>query len=165
LAFGAFYCWGNLTTYVTSYLRKFDPEITSQQSLATFALCAVGTAAIITPAGLVEQKLGPRVTAMISALVMAGGVAISSFMTSLPAFVVTYGVMYGFGIGVGYTCPLVCGLKWMPHRKGLINGIVTGGFGLGAFMFNFVITGYVRCAFSDRTLFGVRKEGCWFLHL
>ena len=55
-------------------------------------------------------------------------------------FVVTYGLMFGVGCGITYSCPLVCGLKWMPEKKGMVNGIVTGGFGLGAFVFNFIIT-------------------------
>eukprot|EP00662_Eupelagonemidae_sp_cell21_P005356 gene5356-35186_t len=32
----------------------------------------------------------------------------------------------------------------MPERKGLVNGVITLGFGLGAFCFNFLMTWYLN---------------------
>lgn len=58
-------------------------------------------------------------------MIQAGGVMLASFATTLAEFVITYGLMFGVGCGIAYTCPLVCGLKWMPEKKGLVNGIVT----------------------------------------
>lgn len=37
-----------------------------------------------------------------------------------------------------YTCPIVSGYAWMPHRKGTVSGFVVGGFGAGAAVFNAV---------------------------
>ena len=36
----------------------------------------------------------------------------------------------------------LAGLKWLPDRKGLVNGMIVTGFGLGAFVFDFVISWY-----------------------
>ena len=43
-----------------------------------------------------------------------------------------------------YMVPMQHGWLWFPDRPGLITGIIIGGFGLGAFVFNFVCTGLVN---------------------
>lgn len=51
---------------------------------------------------------------------------------SLFMVILTYGLLSGLGISLAYVSPLACGMQWYPHRKGLINGLIVGGFGLGA---------------------------------
>jgi len=140
LALGTIYCWGNMTTYVTSYLRKFDESLTYKQTLLVFALATVGQAMTMFLGGLSYQKLGPRWSALIGSVFVSGSVALSSTMTHIVPFALLDGLVFGVGVGIAYVSPLVCGGKWMPKRKGLVNGIVTAGFGLGAFLFDFVIT-------------------------
>eukprot|EP00039_Didymoeca_costata_P004512 m.73788 g.73788 ORF g.73788 m.73788 type:complete len:449 (+) comp12434_c0_seq1:171-1517(+) len=140
LGLGTIYTWGNMTTYATSFLRKYDSEVTFSKNLITFALMCIGQAFTMWPSGVLQRKIGPRITAIMGVLLTAGGVALSSLSTSLLAFEMTYGLMFGFGIGLAYTCPMVCGFHHLPKYKGLVNGIITGGFGLGAFIFDFVMT-------------------------
>ena len=35
-------------------------------------------------------------------------------------------------------------MRWYPRKKGLVNGIIVGGFGMGAFIFNTVQTSYLN---------------------
>jgi OFA family oxalate/formate antiporter-like MFS transporter len=44
----------------------------------------------------------------------------------------TYGVIGGIGLGLGYIVPVAVLVKWFPDRRGLITGIAVGGFGAGA---------------------------------
>ena len=34
----------------------------------------------------------------------------------------------------------MCGWEWFPNNKGLVSGLIIGGFGFGAFIFAFVTT-------------------------
>ena len=34
----------------------------------------------------------------------------------------------------------MCGWEWFPDNKGLVSGLVVGGYGFGAFIFGFVST-------------------------
>jgi len=63
LALGTIYCWGNLTTYVTSYLRRYDPSVTLDKTLLVFALASCGMAATMYLGGIIERRIGPRLTA------------------------------------------------------------------------------------------------------
>ncbi len=36
---------------------------------------------------------------------------------------------------------MTIGMRWFPHRKGMAMGVVVGGFGGGAFVFNQIQVG------------------------
>jgi len=44
----------------------------------------------------------------------------------------TYGVLGGLGLGLGYIVPLATLVKWFPDRRGFITGLAVAGFGAGA---------------------------------
>jgi OFA family oxalate/formate antiporter-like MFS transporter len=44
----------------------------------------------------------------------------------------TYGVIGGIGLGLGYIVPVAVLLNWFPDKRGLMTGIAVGGFGAGA---------------------------------
>ena len=53
-----------------------------------------------------------------------------------PWLYLTYGLIGGVGAGMAYVAPLAMVAKWFPDRRGLAGGLVAGGFGLGAFIYN-----------------------------
>ncbi|MEM2109928.1 MAG: MFS transporter, partial [Candidatus Odinarchaeota archaeon] len=77
---------------------------------------------------------------IIGGIILAIGVMSSAAMTTLIGLVITYGLLFGIGIGICYVCPIATAQKWYPDKKGLISGIAVAGFGAGAFIFNYVIS-------------------------
>lgn len=144
LCLGTMYCWGNLTTYITSYLRGFEPDLSTSSTLVVFGLAMIGQACSMYAGGKLEQHFGPKRTAIAGLLLVVASALAASFCRTVAELAVSYGVLFGTGVGIAYACPLVAGMRWSPARKGLINGIVTAGFGLGAFVFDFVITAFVN---------------------
>jgi MFS family permease len=51
----------------------------------------------------------------------------------------TYGVIGGLGNGMAYITPVATVTKWFPDKRGLASGMVVMGFGLGAFIYGFVL--------------------------
>jgi len=45
---------------------------------------------------------------------------------------VTYGLIGGAGLGLGYIVPIATLVKWFPDKRGFITGIAVAGFGAGA---------------------------------
>ena len=68
---------------------------------------------------------------------------------SVVATAITYGTMFGLGTALAYTPPLGVAMRWFPKSKGLVNGIIVGGFGLGAFIFNQIQTAYLNPTNKD----------------
>lgn len=147
LTLGTLYTFGNMSPYMASYLRKRNyPGIKASHLVWINAATVCGQGLSMVLGGCMEKKHGPLLTTMLGAFTMSAGTLLTYFSidSTLPMLVFTYGVMYGVGIGIGYISPLCCGMKWFPNRKGLVNGVIVGGFGMGALIFNFVQTAFLN---------------------
>jgi len=62
-----------------------------------------------------------------------GGVLLAGLSSgSLVLLYLTYGLLGGIGIGLGYIVPIATLIKWFPDRRGFITGVAVAGFGAGA---------------------------------
>jgi OFA family oxalate/formate antiporter-like MFS transporter len=79
------------------------------------------------------KRHDPRVVATAAGLLWGGGVFLASFSADrLWWLYLSYGVIGGIGLGMGYIVPITVLVKWFPDRRGLITGIAVAGFGAGA---------------------------------
>jgi OFA family oxalate/formate antiporter-like MFS transporter len=85
--------------------------------------------------GLLEKLLGVHTTIYIGGTLLVTGVIGASFCTTLSALIFFYGFVFGAGIGISYSTPIVCCSRYFPSKKGLVTGIIVAGFGSGAFVF------------------------------
>ena len=58
--------------------------------------------------------------------------------TRLILFTATYSICFGICNGQGYTIPMKLCWDIFPNNKGIVTGIITFGFGMGAFVFGIV---------------------------
>lgn len=133
LALGSVYAFSIFTGPLSETLGY---SRTSLYILGIFAT-AIAVFAITTMfAGRLQDKKGPRVVATLGGLVYGAGYIVASFFTeNIAMLYVSYGVIGGLGLGLGYVCPLAAVVKWFPDKKGLVSGIAVAGFGAGAFIF------------------------------
>src|SRR3989475_10121040 len=108
----------------------------------TFALAifSLGTGAVV--GGRWQDKVGPRKVALTGVLLWSLGNFLAGLGTShfgAGWLYLTYGLIGGFGVGMGYVTPVAVVTKWFPERRGLAGGMVVMGFGLGAVIYNFVV--------------------------
>lgn len=149
LSLGTLYCFGNMNTYMTSYLRAHVPAQANQHySDAVWipTLATLGQGLFMPLSGYLEDRVGVRITVLIGCTFMSSGVFLTYFtiQQSLGLTTLTYGLMFGFGTALAYAPPMGVAMRWFPRQKGLVNGIIVGGFGLGAFVFNQVQTSYLN---------------------
>ena len=87
-----------------------------------------------------------RLTILLGSALMSSGVFLTYFTIqhSIWLTTLTYGFMFGLGIALAYAPPMAVAMKWFPKKKGLVNGFIVGGFGMGAFMFNQIQTAYLN---------------------
>ena len=133
LALGAVYAFSIFTSPLSGTLGH-DPK--SFAVLGIFSIAIAVFAITMIFAGRLQDKRGPRVIATIGGLIYGAGYVIAAFSTeSLALMYLSYGVIGGVGLGLGYVCPLAAAVKWFPDKKGLVAGIAVAGFGAGAFLF------------------------------
>jgi OFA family oxalate/formate antiporter-like MFS transporter len=142
LALGTIYSWGTMTVFVSPYLNLtmgLDSSIIREVTVYIFGVGLLSFAVTMIFAGKLQQKYGPKKIAILGGVLIGVGVISSAFMTTFIGLFITYGIIFGVGIGFGYVCPIASAGKWFPDKKGFINGIAVAGFGAGAFVFNYVI--------------------------
>jgi OFA family oxalate/formate antiporter-like MFS transporter len=71
------------------------------------------------------------------------GFVLSSFTTSLTYLYLIFGVVVGLGNGFGYATPVPVASKWFPDKRGLVVGLMVGGYGAGSAIFGPVATSLV----------------------
>lgn len=125
-------------------MRRFDQSLTYNDTLMVYATALGMQGCTMLLGGLLERRIGSRSTAMIGGYLIVLGTFLSAFAESLPALLLTDGLMFGSGLGIAYSAPIISSVKWMPHRKGLVTGVIVSGFGAGAFVFGFIATRVVN---------------------
>jgi MFS family permease len=123
-------------------------------SLAIFFLGA--SAALL---GRWVEEGGPRRAMFTAALCWAGGFVISAigcWIHNLWVIYFGYGILGGFGLGIGYISPVSTLIKWFPDRPGMATGMAIMGFGGGAFIAS-PLSVWLMSKFQSPTHMGVAE--------
>jgi OFA family oxalate/formate antiporter-like MFS transporter len=95
-----------------------------------YAICGFVFALFMIPGGRLQDRYGPRVGATLAGLCLGLGCVLSGLMKSYPGLILGFGVLGGIGMGLGYAAATPAAVRWFgPHRRGLIVGLVVGGYG------------------------------------
>jgi OFA family oxalate/formate antiporter-like MFS transporter len=127
IALGAVYAW---SVFRVPLAKQFGWSISEVTLTFTISIFVLGFAAFF--GGLWLNRKGPRVVALTGGALYGLGIFLASFTHRLSWLYLTYGVIGGIGLGLGYIVPVAVLVKWFPDRRGLITGIAVGGFGAGA---------------------------------
>jgi OFA family oxalate/formate antiporter-like MFS transporter len=128
VALGAVYAWSVFRKPLSDAYGTGVSEVNTTFSIAILSL---GFAAFF--GGLWMGRSGPRIVALTSGVLYGVGIFLASFAEpSLWILYLTYGLMAGIGIGLGYIVPIATLVKWFPDKRGFITGIAVAGFGAGA---------------------------------
>jgi len=104
--------------------------LNNAQAATPFSLCVLIFALLMIPGGRIQDKISPKFGATLGGLTLAAGCILAGVMKSYTGIVLGFGVLGGIGMGIGYAAPTPAALKWFgPHKRGLIAGIVVGGYG------------------------------------
>lgn len=134
LALGILYTWSIFKGAIAASIDEGGAFRWEPASLNDpYAVCCLVFSFAMIAAGRVQDRFGPRLTALLGGLLVGAGFLWISQTTSYLAWVLGFGVLAGLGIGFGYCAATPPALKWFPPaRTGLIAGIVVSGFGLAS---------------------------------
>src|SRR5918998_4175835 len=153
VALGAVYAW---SVFRVPLSDAYGTGVSAVNTTFSIALLTLGFAAFF--GGLWMNKSGPRIVALSAGVLYGAGIFLASFaQPSLWILYLTYGLMAGIGIGLGYIVPVATLIKWFPDKRGFITGIAVAGFGGGAFITAFVARGLVSSVgpFQTFTILGI----------
>ncbi|MEL6148085.1 MAG: OFA family MFS transporter [Chloroflexota bacterium] len=129
------------TVYAFSvFVRPLEVEFGWNRATTqwAFSIALASFAIVMIPAGLLQDRIGPRKVAMIGGALLGIAFIGSAFLVAPDrpwALYLSYGIVGGAGIGFAYVCPIAAAVKWFPDKKGFVTGLAVAGFGAGALFF------------------------------
>jgi OFA family oxalate/formate antiporter-like MFS transporter len=104
--------------------------LTSAEAARAYAICGFVFALAMIPGGRIQDRYGPKLGATLGGLSLAGGCIFAGLTKTYLGLVLGFGVLGGIGMGLGYAAATPAAVKWFgPHQRGLIVGLVVGGYG------------------------------------
>src|SRR6266704_392569 len=122
LALGSVYAWSVFLKPVASlYYHVPAAQLGAAQLKPTNITFSFG--------GYLNNRFGPRVMATAAGILYGLGVILAAFAApNLIVLYLTFGIIGGIGIGLGYIVALAMLIKWFPERRGFITGLAVAGF-------------------------------------
>ncbi len=127
LALGSLYAW---SVFVLPLEREFGWD--RAQTSWVFTIAIVVFALSFIAAGRLQDAYGPRPGVIVGGTLLGLGFVLASFTTSLTYLYVAFGGVVGLGNGFGYAAPVPVASKWFPDKRGLVVGLMVGGYGAGS---------------------------------
>jgi OFA family oxalate/formate antiporter-like MFS transporter len=150
LALGSFYAW---SVFVLPLEKEFGWTRTDTSWVYTIAVICFAATFIV--AGRLQDRRGPKFCAYTGGILVSLGFLLSSFTTSLVTLYIFFGVIVGVGNGFGYSTPTPVASKWFPDKRGLVVGLMVGGYGAGQAIFGTLANERLIPALGWRTTFQI----------
>jgi OFA family oxalate/formate antiporter-like MFS transporter len=127
---GAVYGW---SVFVGPLVAMTGWTLTEVSLAFTLAIACLGVGTIV--GGIWQDRAGPRPVVTLAGILYGAGYLLAGWCVterSLSGLYLSYGVLGGIGMGMGYITPVATLTKWFPDRRGLMTGIAVAGYGAGA---------------------------------
>ena len=138
LALGSLYAW---SVFVLPLEQEFG--WTRAETSWVFTIAIVTFAITFIFAGRMQDVRGPRLCALLGAVLVSLGFFLASFTASLMHLYLIF-VVVGAGNGFGYATPMPVASKWFPDKRGLVVGLMVGGYGAGSAIVGPVASGLIQ---------------------
>ena len=128
LCLGSVYAWSLLAGELmkTFHFSSTRTQIVFGMIIAIFPLTMLFSARL-------WQKVQARVIGYLSGVLFLAGYTLASLSEGNYFLILAgCGILAGIGTGFGYWVAITIPVQWFPGNKGLITGISSAGFGLGA---------------------------------
>ena len=149
LALGAVYAWSVFLKPVISLYK-----VSQAQANLTFSITLLALGITAGFGGYFNSRFGPRAIATVGGILYGVGVILAAFASpNIYLLYLTYGIIGGIGLGLGYIVALAMLIKWFPDRRGFITGLAVAGFGAGAALTGPIAANLLLPAYKLNTTF------------
>ena len=158
---GTVYCWSYLEGAIAQTFLSANMGIGALGWAFSLAIFFLGMSAAFL-GNFVEKDI--HKASLIACVCFAVGVAGAGLAVRLHSMVLLllcYGVLMGFGLGLGYLSPVKTLMLWFKDNKGLATGLAVAGFGAAKMIFAPIITALIEAVGVETALYIL--AGIWFV--
>lgn len=141
LCLGSVYTWSVFATPMAAHLSALNGQTLTAADLAIVYTIAnsVGPITMIS-GGWFNDRFGPKKVIFVGGVMFGFGMILSGFATSVTQLIVTYGLIYGLGLGMAYGATISSCVKFFPDKRDLVGGITTAVYGFSSVILPPVVT-------------------------
>lgn len=135
---GVLYAWSILKI---PFKESFNFSDSTLAFNFTLTMCFFCLGAFL--GSLICKKAGPKITLIISGVLVAIGFISTGFLNETTPHIllyITYAILAGTGIGIAYNVVVSTVCSWFPDKKGLCSGSLMMGFGVSTLLLGNVIS-------------------------
>src|SRR6058998_4197044 len=133
------YVW---TLFTQPLINSLHVSLTQIQ--ITFSLLIV-TQTFLSPCqGFVIDRFGPRALLSLGGALTGLSWVLAARASTIAGLYLAYGLLGGIGTGIVYIGVIGHMVQWFPDRSGFATGIVAAGYGMGAILKTFPISGTLK---------------------
>lgn len=122
--------WLSFSVFYVAILDEF--HWSRAATAATFSVFTIVYGFGSMASGTLVDRLGPRLTMPVAAVLVATGLLLTTRVSSLPEYYLFFGLIVAVGLsGLGMVPSLVLLNAWFVRRRGLAVGVATAGIGVG----------------------------------
>ena len=130
---GTIYAWSVFSPVLAARLTAVTGTTVTPADLGMVFGLANGIAPLpMIFGGAVNDRFGPRVVVATGGILMGVGIASAGFVESVGALLLSYGLLFGIGLGLAYGTIISNTLKFFPDRRGLAGGLTTAFYGISS---------------------------------
>jgi len=125
-----------------SFRQNGSPDLTYADFIIVQSVWGMTQGVFMPLSGFISRLIGARCAMLLGCFIFSSGAALTYFTLDMGLVWVatTYGFVSALGQGIALIPTMTIGMRWFPNNKGMAMGIVVGGFGGGAFVFNQIQT-------------------------
>ncbi|MBO5412451.1 MAG: OFA family MFS transporter [Clostridia bacterium] len=158
---GTVYCWSYLEDAIQEIFLSANTSVSALGWAFSLAIFFLGMSAAFL-GNFVEKDI--HKASLLASICFAVGVAGSGLavkLHSMPLLLLSYGVVMGIGLGLGYLSPVKTLMLWFKDNKGLATGLAVAGFGAAKMIFAPIITALIDAVGVVNALYIL--AGIWFV--
>jgi MFS family permease len=149
-----------LTVFIEPIERTLGWSRSSLSAIGFLNWVAMGLGGII--AGYLSDRFGTRVVVLAGGALLGLGLVLSSQVTALWQFYLTFGVMAGSGVSAFYVPLAVTAIKWFDDRRAMAAAVVSSGNGFGILALS-PLSRWLIDQYEWRTAFVVLGDLAWLV--
>ncbi len=132
LFLGIIYIW---SVFVAPVAEHFQWSVEGAKLTSSFMLSFFVLGILF--GGKLQVRIGTQKTVLIGGMLLSAGMALSGILPTTLGMLLylTYGIIGGFGVGMGYNAIISTAQKNFPDKRGLATGIAVCTFGFSTVVF------------------------------
>ena len=158
---GTVYCWSLFKGEIASSFTAIGMDASLLEWAFSLAIFFLGMSAAFL-GNFVEKNI--HKSSLLAAICFAVGVigtGVAVKIHSMALILIFYGVIMGFGLGLGYLSPVKTLMLWFSDKKGLATGLAVAGFGAAKMVFSPIIEALLNAIGVEYTFYVL--GAVWFV--